>query len=326
MLKIYKYRPFSDYSIDSYIKNDIYAVSPLILNDPYDCSFSYDENVLYEKLSLSKKFMKRMSYLVYPNANFTQDGLIKKPIQVTQAEEAEKKRIICAHIKKEVALVIESIRKRIGIISFTSSPNNLIMWSHYSNNSEGFLLSYNKSSFISSYSSLNTEIFSNFGEYCASIFCLHKVVYSNNFPIANEFLVRQLLKSNNYGILDNFDNISRFFEKKDDVNFLINLLTTKKEEWSYEQEYRYIVPLPSSVSFDFSSILTGTSPMYFFPVFKLSPSEIFIGRNTKKHNAIFLALIAEKKKIPYYFQTAPFNNNGRIIFKKIPLDNLMNLK
>ena len=123
---IYRYRSSSEYNFDALLKNEMFAATPNILNDPLDCCITYDLNVLYNRLVNLKSF----------NAYYCQNS--KKDINELEKINDAKK--IIDNLAKKI---IYDIRESFGVISFSLINNSNIMWSHYASNFKGFILSYN---------------------------------------------------------------------------------------------------------------------------------------------------------------------------------------
>jgi len=101
----------------------------------------------------------------------------------------------------------ELFRTRVGILSLSEAPDHHLMWSHYADNHRGFVLGLDEShSFFDQRRSPADEFYH-----------LRKVVY--RMPIAHETLMR----------LDGTD-----------------VFLVKRPEWSYEREWRMLVPLEAA--------------------------------------------------------------------------------
>lgn len=153
--QLYKYHALTNYSVESFCNNYLYASHPWEFNDPYDC---YQGLVSFKNTPID--LILDLADVVF-----------------------EKKEIIDWYYKncKNGALVNQSILHRIlvlllykdfGIYSMTNIDNSLPMWSYYSNH-RGFVLKFDLSK-------LPTNFFGPF-----------KMNYTNNFsPVEYEIFRR----------------------------------------------------------------------------------------------------------------------------------------
>jgi len=131
--KIYKYYPFSEYSLKSLKSQTLYFASPLKFNDPYDCAIT----AKFEQISDSDatKFKdKCMSDDRVTEAE-------KRFLRSASLDELkiEFLKVLTDHLNKYIA----EFQKKRGICCFTENNDNLLMWSHYANVSKGFCLEFN---------------------------------------------------------------------------------------------------------------------------------------------------------------------------------------
>lgn len=102
--------------------------------------------------------------------------------------------------------LVQILKQNSGILSMTTDNQNLLMWSHYTNNQKGYSLQYE----------IDTDDFIRFdGKFFnPKLMYLRKVTYSDNFPTISAI-----------------ENDHRKF------------VTYKGKCWVYEKEYRFISPL-----------------------------------------------------------------------------------
>ena len=65
---LYRFRSDSEYNFDALLKNEMYAASPNILNDPLDCPITYDLDKLYNKLLKRKAFVQKHAESIFPSS------------------------------------------------------------------------------------------------------------------------------------------------------------------------------------------------------------------------------------------------------------------
>jgi hypothetical protein len=171
----------NEYSLSSIKESYIWFSSPKALNDPFDCRARLrpiDSDYLDEVYSQYPKYrlIQDLDKVLYPLI----EGLLEDEIG------------------------------NIGISSFTRRRDNMLMWSHYSDQHKGVCLGFKASIMkLGSYSPLLEKI------YCQikpSTVVYEKNYQEYNHPITKESSVAELKK----------------------------VFLTKSEEWSYEEEIRFI--------------------------------------------------------------------------------------
>jgi len=127
--RLYKYRTFSKHTEDI-IKNSSLYFSPIAdLNDPFDCKLpfrqQYEEfeiNECAERHAHSNK--KRTNHTNYTTEQYLDrfsknGGFTQYKIKIT-----------------------EDLIKGIGVLSFSTKPDNILMWSHYSDSHKGLVFEF----------------------------------------------------------------------------------------------------------------------------------------------------------------------------------------
>ncbi|GAB3528545.1 DUF2971 domain-containing protein [Photobacterium alginatilyticum] len=110
-----------------------------------------------------------------------------------------------------------------GIISFTETYNNLLMWAHYANEHKGIVIEFD-------HSKLN---FSRYQSYPIFDNNEDDEMFASENPIIkelNEGVVQRILYNHNRPNERKYENILEHF-------------LVKSDEWMYEKEHRVIVPL-----------------------------------------------------------------------------------
>lgn len=109
---LFKYYPLSEYSVDALLHNYVYASHPNQLNDYFDCC---PQMIVYDNPEIIRN---QLTDIGYDCSQYTDDELIKND-----------------DIQREVRKGLwHTMYSKIGIVSFTKDPWNLLMWSHYSQN------------------------------------------------------------------------------------------------------------------------------------------------------------------------------------------------
>lgn len=106
-----------------------------------------------------------------------------------------------------------------GVLSLTTNPTNLLMWSHYANSHKGFLIEFDD----------NHSFFDQRLNEHDTIRKLKTVVYTTSRP-----KIDAIIK------IEELDNDEYLFQLMD------HFFMTKEKIWEYEQEMRMIMPLSKS--------------------------------------------------------------------------------
>lgn len=109
------------------------------------------------------------------------------------------------------------LMERVGIVSLTETPRNLLMWSHYANQHKGICIGY-KTSFLDKHKNRTHETLPVY---------YHPVKVNYDNCRYSEHT-------------DSLPNLNSTELKKE---IIIKSLTTKGNDWMYEKEHRSIIPL-----------------------------------------------------------------------------------
>ena len=104
-------------------------------------------------------------------------------------------------------LLSKQLSKRFGIVSFATDPRNPLMWSHYTGDGSGFVIGYDMTQLI--------RLSSGEGRLCPVVYD-HRPIFVSGYLSLTEGNVNALL-------------------------------SYKGDHWSYEQEWRLIVPLNETI-------------------------------------------------------------------------------
>ena len=187
---IYKYRAVNINSISLLVNRELYFASPKQLNDPHDCQIDVAAAL---KQALEKSHMCHVP--------------------------PDRKEAITAFNKLyEDVSFIEDVKRRIdevAICSFSTLPNNALMWTHYADQHRGFCLGFDPG-----------LIRERRPRIMDCVLPWH-VVYTDGNPF--------------YSILNNPLNIEAFSSDHAMLFGLIQMaLTRKSTAWSYEKEFRFV--------------------------------------------------------------------------------------
>lgn len=222
--KLYRYQRCVEHSIDSLRSDTVWLSSPSSYNDPFDCSFSIDyADVFTEPLreALIKVAQEPGSWITQEQAAEIRSS--SDPLSAFVKAVSERKNFITSAQSEELMKslakarqyndhtsslkLVEQHKNALKVCSFSEVKDSIIMWSHYADYHKGFCLEY---------------------DLCKDEMCRRLVV-----PV----VYRQKL----------FD-ATRFFKAaikdRSQFNVLFPILAAlhKSPEWSYEREWRIVVP------------------------------------------------------------------------------------
>lgn len=129
---LYYYRPYDEYAIDIIKNRRLYLKSPRQFNDPFDCS-AYSLRIgppKYYKKSFQNDLKKE--YISQEQKNRIGNILITK-----EYEKPEFWNGLAAGMQAEI--------NKFGIFSFTTRPDNFLMWSHYADKHNGICFGFEMS-------------------------------------------------------------------------------------------------------------------------------------------------------------------------------------
>lgn len=206
---IFKYYAFSENSIDALKKGYLYATHPFLFNDSIDSSeliLNFKNLTLERFIGFYKRFLIPEEFSKYDFPKVYEEDKIKNFYNMRN-------------------FFYTTFSRNLGLISLTTKPFNILMWSHYTNE-KGFTVELQTKEFIEDLKKNNLDL---------NNYCFRPVQYVKDV----EF-------------------IEMFNEKfsTPDVPFLY-MTTVKREEWKYEDEWRLSV-YKNDMGIPFSTFLPGS--------------------------------------------------------------------
>jgi hypothetical protein len=129
---LYKYRNYSDRSIQMLIDNQLYFSLPNYFNDPFDCigqEFMLDDfREDFAKYLASSSFKVRQSLLKEEQIQIFRESI--------NQEQGSKER------KNEIEDALNEYKKTLGVLSLASRCDSILMWSHYADCHKGFCIGF----------------------------------------------------------------------------------------------------------------------------------------------------------------------------------------
>lgn len=188
--EVYKYYAISENSINALKNLNLYATHPFLFNDSIDSS----------ELILNFKKITKERYISFYKGILQPEEFAK--YDFANNYETDKKQNFF-NIRN---FVFTHFSRNIGTISLTTIPFNILMWSHYTNET-GFVLEFNTKKLISNIKSENQDI---------NNYCFRPIQYVEQI----EFI----------------DTFSENFSTPDIP--LLYISNVKRSDWKYEDEWR----------------------------------------------------------------------------------------
>ncbi len=223
--KLYRYRTLSDdnmtYRFGEIVQGELYMSHPSELNDPFEASSNLaafePSAYMRDKKDFTELFKDKMSDEDYASI-FDSDSWYDKlltyvakksvPEDKVEATKTALSQVIMEEFEKINSNINDITRKMVRLACFTTTPNNLPMWNHYTNGHTGICLEYNTEDI--------TDIY--------QVNKLFPVYYVDRMPDITD---RLLQKTN------------------PEVRFMDYLAIHKLKDWSYENEWRLIYDVGS---------------------------------------------------------------------------------
>ena len=193
---LYRYRPIDEKELDCLKKNELFFASPKDFNDPFDC-----KNIFSIKDSTDDDWREfLLGEQKYKHPALTENERQKKVELIIKTGVHRDTRNQEDQLRIWKDLQEEEFNK-LGIVCLSHTPNDILMWSHYSNNHQGVCLEFDR-------------------QILGTMFHCQDVQYCEKYPTFNQFL-KELRISEVAAIND----LSLF---------------TKSDHWKHEKECRLI--------------------------------------------------------------------------------------
>lgn len=127
-IRCYKYMEIDDGSLCVLTEGTLKYTCPLEFNDPFDCRPSYSKEALSKVGDTKKELI---------------DAAAKR-LGLSPAEKVQEKRKLAKKIENYVGTdeFVKATLSRIGVVSLSTDPQNILMWSHYADFHRGFVVGF----------------------------------------------------------------------------------------------------------------------------------------------------------------------------------------
>lgn len=189
--KLYKYRDFSSRTLCMVANNELYFAVSQSFNDPFDCrarkEFEFKDD---------QDFIEKWTRLEASQQEISPEEAQKyvKEKLVSEQSKAE-------YLEEKSKMFQKLVLQCFGVCSFSQVPDDILMWSHYSNGHKGMCLEFNRSD---------------------------ENMLKNASPIE-------------YPVDDEFPYFEYWPENSDEtLEDVVTVILTKSKHWEYEKEWRLI--------------------------------------------------------------------------------------
>lgn len=209
---LYKYRGWDEHSKRSIEHLEVFFPSPRRFNDPFDCAIppalfgsNEDENRARAARSVAQDM---------PGANRT-DRLLETDARLKRFQKNSKNPKFRENWRREET---RTMADTFGVLSLTTDPTSLLMWSYYADKHAGFCVGYDLRVLCETVNEVHKA------------YALSRVKYRKDIPD---------LRPEKYS---------------NTIDLVVDMLRIKAKDWEHEQEYRLIldgkneatIPLPKS--------------------------------------------------------------------------------
>jgi len=214
-MKLFKY--LSHERIDVLQYNKIRFSSPADFNDPFEFQISFSKVIEYDKdfekqikTELKKEISRNLENIPKDICNEILTFNIKRrfikemKLRLTNKTSELKSNLDPILAINASTVLSEKLIDKIGVLSLTEKPDNLLMWAHYAASHQGYCIGF----------SSNSDFFNRKRSEHDEFYHIRKVVYDKNRP---------------YKPIADLTAQDTFLTKSDD--------------WEYEQEWRMLVSL-----------------------------------------------------------------------------------
>ena len=307
--QLFRYRAYSKRSYRAFRDNQIWLSAPYKFNDPYDCIMKVDiDKLLYDaEYYLSSKGQNEILNFIHKNNKLPISSIDEKDIQLMQFIKEVKnnnfsyEKMNINDLSEQTPFILKQLKNRIidiinqtthypKIASFSEKPNSMLMWSHYANSHNGFVLSYD-------FSELTMSNFTSLKDTAINLF---PAIYSperyDGTQFVEDTICGELFNSTGIKYKSRYDRL---------IWFKSNLY--KSLNWDYEKEWR-IIYTDEKMKGNFGKI-----PL------KIVPTAIYYGVNLGAKQQEKLSKIAKSLHVDEYKMKIDYQS-GKYTLESYPID------
>jgi hypothetical protein len=225
---VFKYRCNDERSFDNLENDLVWICSPTSYNDPYDSSISITPETLTKtviqdvvKEFIAKKLGPRVeAHKVEQILNAPSPALALQNLIMIEMDEVppEQRAMFSEPLESQMqdwedtfgAMLPASHKGSLKICSFSGTQHSIIMWSHYADKHQGFCIEYDTESLPEGHPFMRM---------------LYPVIYSEKLFDGTNYYLAAIGNQSSFNVL--FPTLAALY---------------KSPEWSYEKEWRLVIP------------------------------------------------------------------------------------
>ena len=229
---LYKYRSCNKFALENLQQDEMWFNSSDKMNDPYDSALTINQED-YIHTPIKIELLKNLPN-VFEKLNIEKDPLELKEMEKKGIDEVyryvlnfvpelegdkekinsiadEMKSFLNEAFEEKAQSMVDTIQKSTFISCFSEKNDSMLMWSHYTENHEGFCIEYNFTKPNVDPTLINT---------------LHPVIYSKKLFDISKYLIEGFEDHSSYNALST-----------------IYAAISKSIDWGYEKEWRIVYTL-----------------------------------------------------------------------------------
>lgn len=229
--RLFKYRSCCDNHIAAFKRDEVWMSTSDLFNDPFDTLIQFEVNELRSACNAmsNPEIFKTMTHYLAGGGQIApqiahivgEDAMREIRVMATDNQangttmqvSLEQMNTLKIIVEFYIAILPQVVQRLSTVVCFSERVDSILMWSHYADNHQGFVLGYD----------LRPYLLPN-----ANNFGLFPVVYGEKRYDASEFL---------YWLLS---SLLKMPAHNQDMMSSIKMLLYKSTEWAYEKEWRLI--------------------------------------------------------------------------------------
>ncbi len=236
---IYKFRKCTNYSFIDLFNSNITFATLGCFNDAMEGYIQYNKDEVLDILinDKSKRFIdlliknKKISCEIFDGTNIDNKF---KTIKKNYKKEA------LDFIEDFSIKLFHEIRNSFFVTSFAKFGGHPVMWSHYSDDSSGYVMEFKLSRIKNEYKKYIKSQYPNLTDNQSKLLDIHEISYSKNYDCSN--FIASFIKKKYHPSQDGINTFMKYIEETGDYKSVLYILTSKMIEWKYESELRIIFP------------------------------------------------------------------------------------
>ena len=157
--KLYRYRSFKDDWKEEAFDGIVEPSSPLYFNDPYDCGFCFQEDILSELLGKEDYIKALEKYIPLKREDYDlilSSTDIESAVQIVFQNHGKKfPDSFFKSLRNDASECMDELKDAVRVVCLSETYDSMLMWSHYARNHTGYCIEYEFNKDDMYYSSLH---------------------------------------------------------------------------------------------------------------------------------------------------------------------------